>query len=279
LKSITFECETVTPMFLAGYDGATPELRPPSIKGIMRFWWRAFNGHLSIDKLMEIEGNIFGAADKNIGRSKFNIQVSNNRLAIDEYYVLPHKKTFRSKGFSPGQKFSIGLSCYDNIGEYSDILKISLLLGGLGKRSRRGFGSIRILKVDTEQYNVDFKIQDVLKIINNICADKYKIDGEKIVLAKNISQDYPFVREIQFGGQYPSWEEFLLTIGLSSHACKNDSLGFADHGKRLASPIYASVLKNSSGIYIPIITTLNTAFQNRHPVDYAIQNKFKGMII
>lgn len=279
MKSITFECETVTPMFLAGYDSVTPELRPPSIKGMMRFWWRALNGHLGIDKLMKLEGEIFGAADKNIGKSKFNIQVSNNRLANDEYYVLPHKKTFRSKGFSPGQQFSIGLSCYDNIGEYSDILKISLLLGGLGKRSRRGFGSIRILKVDNEQCNVDFKIQDVLKIINNISADKYKIDGEKIVIAKNISQDYPFVREIQFGGQYPSWEEFLLTIGLSSHACKNDSLGFADHGKRLASPIYISVLKNSYGIYMPIITTLNTAFQNRIPVDYAIQNKFKGMII
>ncbi len=279
MKSITFECETITPMFLAGADGATPELRPPSIKGIMRFWWRAFNGHLSLDKLMKLEGEIFGAADKNIGKSKFSIQVSNNRLAIDEYYVIPHKKTFRAKGFSPCQKISIGLSCYDNISEYSDILKISLLLGGLGKRSRRGFGSIRILKVDTEQYNVDFKIQDVLKVINNISADKYKIDGEKIVLAKNISQDYPFVREIQFGGEYPSWEELLLTIGLSSHTCKNDSLGFADHGRRLASPIYVSVLKTSSGIYKPIITTLNTAFQNRLPVNYEIQKRFKGMII
>ncbi len=266
-------------MFLAGYDGATPELRPSSIKGIMRFWWRAFNGHLSIDRLMKEEGDKFGSADKNIGRSKFTIQVSNNELAKDDYYVLPHKKTFRSKGFSPGQKFSIGLSCYDNIEKYSDILKISLLLCGLGKRSRRGFGSVRILKVDNDQYNLDSKIQDVLKIINNISADKYKIVGDKIVLVKNISQDYPFVKEIQFGGQYPSWEEFLLTIGLSSHTCKNDSLGFADHGKRLASPIYASVLKNSSGLYIPIITTLNTAFQNSHPVDYAIQNKFKGMII
>jgi len=34
-------------MFLAGADGVTPELRAPSIKGAMRFWWRACNGHLS----------------------------------------------------------------------------------------------------------------------------------------------------------------------------------------------------------------------------------------
>ncbi len=43
MRSITFECETITPMFLACADGKTPELRPPSIKGLMRFWWRAMN--------------------------------------------------------------------------------------------------------------------------------------------------------------------------------------------------------------------------------------------
>ncbi len=41
MKSIKFTLETITPLFLAGADGQTPELRPPSIKGMMRFWWRA----------------------------------------------------------------------------------------------------------------------------------------------------------------------------------------------------------------------------------------------
>ncbi len=51
MKTIEFECETITPMFLAGADGKTPELRPPSIKGLMRFWWRAINGHLPLNNL------------------------------------------------------------------------------------------------------------------------------------------------------------------------------------------------------------------------------------
>ncbi len=51
MKTIEFECETITPMFLAGADGKTPELRPPSIKGLMRFWWRAMNGHLPLNNL------------------------------------------------------------------------------------------------------------------------------------------------------------------------------------------------------------------------------------
>jgi len=48
-------------MFLAGADGKTPELRAPSIKGAVRFWWRAMNGCLSIKDLKEKESEIFGS--------------------------------------------------------------------------------------------------------------------------------------------------------------------------------------------------------------------------
>ncbi|MBK8563977.1 MAG: type III-B CRISPR module RAMP protein Cmr1 [Saprospiraceae bacterium] len=38
MKTITFTCKTITPMFLNGADGQTPELRPSSIKGVLRYW-------------------------------------------------------------------------------------------------------------------------------------------------------------------------------------------------------------------------------------------------
>jgi len=79
MKAITFECEVITPMFLGGADGQTPELRPPSIKGAMRFWWRAMNGHLSLKALKEREAEIFGASDEKIGRSKFSIRILSDR--------------------------------------------------------------------------------------------------------------------------------------------------------------------------------------------------------
>ncbi len=47
-------------MFLAGADGTTPELRAPSIKGALRFWWRAMNGHLSLEELRKQESDLFG---------------------------------------------------------------------------------------------------------------------------------------------------------------------------------------------------------------------------
>ena len=58
--TVTFECETITPMFLRGADGRTPELRAPSIKGAMRYWWRAINGHLAPNELLAMESAIFG---------------------------------------------------------------------------------------------------------------------------------------------------------------------------------------------------------------------------
>lgn len=65
MNTIIFECETVTPMFLTGADSKKPEFRAPSIKGLMRFWWRAIQVYeqttewLKKDKkqLIDLSGN------------------------------------------------------------------------------------------------------------------------------------------------------------------------------------------------------------------------------
>ena len=72
MHTITFTCETITPMFLSGANQDVPELRPPSIKGALRFWWRAMNG----DKpnMRDLETEIFGGAgDNKAVRSSFQI--------------------------------------------------------------------------------------------------------------------------------------------------------------------------------------------------------------
>lgn len=92
MKTITFECETITPMFLSGADGKTPELRPPSIKGALRFWWRAINANLveykngkwDYSKLKKKEVEIFGGSYKDENgkevskRSNVIIKIENN---------------------------------------------------------------------------------------------------------------------------------------------------------------------------------------------------------
>ena len=74
MHSITFTCETSTPMFLSGADGVTPELRAPSIKGALRFWWRAMNGHLSLEELKRREVRVEGRR----GRGRAGLKIIKN---------------------------------------------------------------------------------------------------------------------------------------------------------------------------------------------------------
>jgi CRISPR type III-B/RAMP module RAMP protein Cmr1 len=75
MKWVKFTCSVVTPMFMAGADGRTPELRPSEFKGIMRFWWRAIREDDDIEKLKEEEAKIFGGTEKE-GKSKVAIRIT-----------------------------------------------------------------------------------------------------------------------------------------------------------------------------------------------------------
>jgi CRISPR-associated protein Cmr1 len=101
MKSITFTCETITPMFLSGADGQTPELRAPSIKGALRFWWRAVNGHLELKELKEKEATIFGSPDDKGGKSLVRINVIQKDLKTEVNNMVPHKnmhqKSFKTE--------------------------------------------------------------------------------------------------------------------------------------------------------------------------------------
>jgi len=44
MDSKEFEVEVVTPMFLGRANNLEAELRVPSIKDMLRFWWRATCG-------------------------------------------------------------------------------------------------------------------------------------------------------------------------------------------------------------------------------------------
>ena len=40
MQKTKLELETVTPMFLHGYNNRILELRPPPFKSLFRYWWR-----------------------------------------------------------------------------------------------------------------------------------------------------------------------------------------------------------------------------------------------
>ena len=275
MKAISFECEIITPMFMAGADGKTPELRPPSIKGMMRFWWRAMNGHLPLDELWKKEGELFGASDEKIGRSKFALKIiCSSNLKIDSYKpVTTNKpvttKTFKAQAFVPERQFALLLTANSSFKEYEticNVLKVSLLLGGLGKRSRRGFGSVRIVTIN------DSGLEFICDSLNAVAHNGFEVDGNKIKRSASVqsNSEYPYIKEIKIGDGCKDYEKLLKIIGESSH--KNDCkyTGFALGQDRLASPIYVSVIKDGNN-YKPIITRLNPAFKHQ-PKNYEPDN-------
>src|SRR5512147_1727418 len=62
LRSLDVELEAVTPLWIGGAD-ARAELRPPSVRGCMRFWFRALAGGLlgeTLNEILRAESAVFG---------------------------------------------------------------------------------------------------------------------------------------------------------------------------------------------------------------------------
>jgi len=128
MEEITFKCETITPMFMAGANGKTPELRAPSIKGAMRFWWRAMHGNLGLKELKEKEAEIFGGSGEKEGRSNVIIRITKSLEYGGRYkeFPVPHNKSFKIPAFMSRKKFDLILKLHNNIKSEKQITLISI---------------------------------------------------------------------------------------------------------------------------------------------------------
>jgi len=198
MEEVSLEVETVTPLFIAGADQrniGNEGLRPPSLRGLMRWWFRALAGNYAgndIVSLKRAEDEIFGSTTS---KSKVSLITSgeneptqitkeckswNEAIVwsnwVDYFFFscLDKRKDRRrniikvnSKPFYPEKsKFEITM-----FGEESK-LRIYLSsfwalvhLGGIGFRARRGGGCLKIrsVKGDTSGLNFICKGPDQLE--------------------------------------------------------------------------------------------------------------------
>ena len=316
METITFTCKVITPMFLAGADGQTPELRAPSIKGAMRFWWRAMHGHLPIEDvkdqkdkkkivikgLKNLETEIFGGGGDNARRSSFSIQVCpKSEQRPGRYSLVPHRNNINGDALNPGNRFEVKLSLYKNtsgsntkeqgisgitITQLKALFMLTCYLGGLGKRSRRGMGSVEIEEISKSKEGIpgQVELQHIQHWISEF-SPYYQISGEKIVYVyAGGSPQYGYIREIQLGKPYSSMDRVLNSISSATHDTKQKhgfsyepSMGYASSNGRFASPVIASVVPGS---FRPIITTLNLApDRNANQASLRVQQDYKNEIL
>lgn len=166
-------------------------------------------------------------------------------------------------------KFTFLVKFDENTIEQTDLeqlLKVTFLLGGLGKRERRGFGSCSIAINDEKCFET---IQDVKEFIQDL---NLPIESKL---------EYPYLEKVSIGKKYDSCFAILEDIGLQSHnfnGLYDIHLGFAMRKQhfdkeRMASPIYVSVFQDTTGQdtigFYPIISKLHCAFSKK--VEKAIE--------
>ena len=193
----------VTPMFCAGADPTLPEVRVPSFKGILRFWWRALawqrlNGDLGA--IQHEEDALFGSAGG--GQSAVTLRLG----SVTHSTVIPKDEVLAcaAEGRSPvgeGARYlgygiikaagQLTRACLQAPFEFTvrargrclgDGMRQSFLsalvavgvFGGMGARSRRGYGSLnlRALQVDgSERWRAPRDVKEFASRITRLCAD------------------------------------------------------------------------------------------------------------
>lgn len=174
-EELRFEVEFVTPAFLGGADG-NAEIRTAPFKHGIRYWWRVLYGakYAKSGNLKETEDKIFGSTG---GKSSIEIYIptiggmsvvrkdsfpngrmvdashSGKSFKINILDYLAYGKFDYQKGVGnvynvshvkPSTKIELFIRIKD-IGyasEVKDAIKFFLSYGGIGSRSRNGFGSM-----------------------------------------------------------------------------------------------------------------------------------------
>lgn len=167
--------ETITPMFggsaKAGYIDKTNPVRAASIRGHLRFWWRALFGtrYATTKDLFTAEEILWGSSEKpglislkvleaeRVQREVEPSDFGSGKLAkktgpLEVYFLFPFIKS-KTESAKPGAQkvsFTIELTYHAPPDQLEDLqkqvestLRAWIALGGIGARTRRGLGALR----------------------------------------------------------------------------------------------------------------------------------------
>ena len=173
---IRIECRFLTPVMGGGVTPKRPDdrapVRVPSIRGQLRFWWRATHRDLDLETLRRRETELFGGVSGTPTASAVSVRVvrpprpgralegfqrgnafalAHGASAAIAYGAFPLRGVDAAKThdvlFEYDDTFEIGLRVRDGSlrGEVERAMWAWLHFGGLGARTRRGFGAVALV--------------------------------------------------------------------------------------------------------------------------------------
>lgn len=282
----------VTPALLAGADQKSAEIRAASIRGALRWWMNALN----FDK--EAINDLFGSAAGNRGqRSRVIVRDTTPNTppvklqtaqditgSRSDYFLWPFEK--KARGVIPAG-FTASFSVIMRPGKSSEdspvlenVLKAFLLLGSLGSRSRRCYGSIwpKHVEIDGVPWKIpatEDELKRELSCIFDECANMEidAISGKFLDYKTAINCCIDFLKKYRAGStkslkNLKKWGKNDHDVGLRKHGCVyRPVLGLPliqSYSKapkviskikgydRLASPVHFKVIP-LNGLFVPIV--------------------------
>ena len=184
---VDFTLQTITPLFLSGAE-QTPELRPASVRGALRYWLRALTDAGNVSQLQEAESAVFGQTDFGSpvivrlsgtpqpmtdfdlkrDESKINkhgvyeqLQNSGHNYLYYSTKLGMHKPDGNNRvPYKPAESFTLSLRLNPSSAKQTDLLLRAnramwclTNLGGLGSRAHRCAGNIKVSACSSHNLN------------------------------------------------------------------------------------------------------------------------------
>lgn len=166
MKEVNVTLEFITPAFIGAADNKrVSEFRLPSLKGLLRFWWRAYQDFPSETDLYKAESQIFGDTEH---KAAFSVSLAQplqdlitkkpgkpfdmNQYGIKYLFFSMYRQTGRTAWLPEKENKTVELQFRffneESVKEVITALWWMENFGGIGARSRRGAGSFQIIKIE-----------------------------------------------------------------------------------------------------------------------------------
>ncbi|MBI2841704.1 MAG: type III-B CRISPR module RAMP protein Cmr1 [Acidobacteria bacterium] len=285
IKTVT--AKLVMPVMIGGANAREcddpPTLRPPAVRGMLRFWTRSLGG----DHPNSLESRLWGSTDTGQGISVLS---SISLPSPEQRKLFPSKPADRQAStlmcHPDGKQLTIGFRIPEEslVEPLQAVVWTWLHLGAIGRRSRRGYGSLHWCSTrnpDDLFKGSGFEEFDEQKHLANCSAlREYLKTGFKGMNKKVVDGLHP--PDMTRARQCSSWFRFstldqVFVGGMKTEQLTNRRFGLEDliHGKdwqaravkaaernqmgghgqeRLASPMMWRLFRTQTGSYIPVMT-------------------------
>jgi CRISPR-associated protein Cmr1 len=237
----------------------------------MRYWWRAALGGVIGDKnlkgLHELEGAVFGSTEQ---ASPIGLRLKALDIQKTKVDLLPHKSRFiPSRALDGTFELILTQPRHDDALVWDAAcasLELALTFGGVGQRSRRGYGALQIVEASNDKVRVfattrrgwEFHVKRVTKqaieAVARLTIEKFP--DFRWARAQNLA-DYPCATNAGMIRLY-DWSEPTAMEAVKRFMRRTkEHRAFGGANPRQASPLWMRPIQigNSYGLLCTVLTS------------------------